>query len=173
MIRGTRGRGRLRKTPLKVIKRRRRWVKRIRSTYIRSPRQYELLPSLGMVGSDHDGEALNAARAADKLIKEHNLTWAEALSSNGSDNPLMTIRSASWRPSGVRTNSFAPSWRPGPLPLACNPAKTMPYRRSGPSICITSGRSPWTRTNSNSSRISRGGHGRSQSGSGRFSRASC
>lgn len=44
MIRGTRGRGRLRKTPLKVIKRRRRWVKRIRSTQIGSPRQYLLFP---------------------------------------------------------------------------------------------------------------------------------
>jgi hypothetical protein len=52
----------------------------------------QLAKRLGMVGSDHDGEALNAARAADKLIKEHNLTWAEALSSNGSDNPLLLQR---------------------------------------------------------------------------------
>jgi hypothetical protein len=44
MSRGTRGRGRLRKTPLKVIRRRRRWVKRIRSIYVTVPRQYELFP---------------------------------------------------------------------------------------------------------------------------------
>jgi hypothetical protein len=45
MIRGARGRGRLRKTPLKVIKRRRRWEKRIRYPYAAPAPQYELFPN--------------------------------------------------------------------------------------------------------------------------------
>jgi hypothetical protein len=44
MTRGTKGHGRLRKTPLKVIERRRRWAKRIHSTQIGSPPQYLLFP---------------------------------------------------------------------------------------------------------------------------------
>ena len=34
---------------------------------------------LGMVGSDHDGEALNAARLADRLVREHGVTWHDVL----------------------------------------------------------------------------------------------
>ena len=30
---------------------------------------------LGMMGSQHDGEALNAARLADKLVREQGITW--------------------------------------------------------------------------------------------------
>jgi hypothetical protein len=30
---------------------------------------------LGMLGSDHDGEALNAARMADRLVREAGVTW--------------------------------------------------------------------------------------------------
>jgi hypothetical protein len=32
---------------------------------------------LGMVGSDHDGEVINAARKADKYLRSHGRTWAE------------------------------------------------------------------------------------------------
>ena len=39
-----------------------------------------LVKLLGMIGSDHDGEALNAARLADKLVREAGLTWAEVFS---------------------------------------------------------------------------------------------
>lgn len=43
---------------------------------------------LGMIGSDHDGEALNAARLADMLVKKSNVTWQEVLSSQASEgNP--------------------------------------------------------------------------------------
>lgn len=34
---------------------------------------------LGMVGSAHDGEALNAARLADKLLRQTGATWFEIL----------------------------------------------------------------------------------------------
>ena len=34
---------------------------------------------LGMIGSAHDGEALNAARLADKLVREAGLTWANVI----------------------------------------------------------------------------------------------
>ncbi len=30
---------------------------------------------LGMVGSNQDGEALNAARLADNLVRQHGITW--------------------------------------------------------------------------------------------------
>ena len=32
-----------------------------------------------MIGSDHDGEALNAARAATRLLATNGLTWCDAL----------------------------------------------------------------------------------------------
>jgi len=35
---------------------------------------------LGMIGSTHDGEALNAARAAQRLLGSLSLTWEEVLS---------------------------------------------------------------------------------------------
>lgn len=34
---------------------------------------------LGMLGSDHDGEALNAARMADRLVRDHGITWFDAI----------------------------------------------------------------------------------------------
>jgi hypothetical protein len=37
---------------------------------------------LGMVGSKHDGEALNAARAADKLVREAGLAWPDVIASS-------------------------------------------------------------------------------------------
>ncbi len=38
-----------------------------------------LVKLLGMVGSEHDGEALNAARMADKLVRDAGLTWATVI----------------------------------------------------------------------------------------------
>ena len=38
-----------------------------------------LVKLLGMVGSEHDGEALNAARLADKVVREAGLTWANVI----------------------------------------------------------------------------------------------
>jgi hypothetical protein len=38
-----------------------------------------LVKLLGMVGSAHDGEALNAARLADKLLRDAGLTWADVI----------------------------------------------------------------------------------------------
>ena len=35
---------------------------------------------LGMMGSQHDGEALNAARLADKLVREQGITWFDVIS---------------------------------------------------------------------------------------------
>ncbi len=34
---------------------------------------------LGMTGSNHDGEALNAIRAANAMLQKHRLTWPEVL----------------------------------------------------------------------------------------------
>jgi hypothetical protein len=30
---------------------------------------------LGMLGSDHDGEVINAAKLADQMVRKHGLTW--------------------------------------------------------------------------------------------------
>jgi hypothetical protein len=44
-----------------------------------------LISLLGMIGSQHDGEALNAARLAQRLIGSEGVTWEDVLSSgNGS-----------------------------------------------------------------------------------------
>lgn len=40
----------------------------------------KLAALLGMMGSDHDGEALNAARFAAKMVRNLNMTWEELLS---------------------------------------------------------------------------------------------
>ena len=43
------------------------------------PSAARLAKLAGMIGSDHDGEALNAARAATRLLASNGLTWGEAL----------------------------------------------------------------------------------------------
>lgn len=45
-----------------------------------------LIQLLGMMGSDHDGEVLNAARLAQRLIRGHRLSWVEVF--NGSAAPV-------------------------------------------------------------------------------------
>lgn len=42
---------------------------------------------LGMVGSSHDGEALNAARLADRMVRDAGLTWHEVLADHDSATP--------------------------------------------------------------------------------------
>jgi hypothetical protein len=58
---------------------------------------------LGMVGSAHDGEALNAARLADKVVRSLGLTWTEVLApspelvlASSGPNPLIGWP-AQWR----------------------------------------------------------------------------
>lgn len=43
---------------------------------------------LGMVGSTHDGEALNAARLADRLVRNEGLTWPQVLDVPPEEDPL-------------------------------------------------------------------------------------
>jgi hypothetical protein len=47
---------------------------------------------LGMVGSAHDGEALNAARLADQLVRARALQWADVLSAPANGTAI-----GSWR----------------------------------------------------------------------------
>lgn len=42
-----------------------------------------LIQLLGMIGSSHDGEALNAARLAQRLLGSEGLTWEEAMNGHG------------------------------------------------------------------------------------------
>lgn len=41
--------------------------------------RHRLSRLLGMMGSNADGEALNAARAADRLVRQHGLTWPDVI----------------------------------------------------------------------------------------------
>lgn len=43
-----------------------------------------LVQLLGMLGSDHDGEVVNAARLAHRLLRSKPYTWDEVVSVNGS-----------------------------------------------------------------------------------------
>lgn len=42
---------------------------------------------LGMIGSSHDGEALSAARAADRMVKQANATWSDVLDNTSAGAP--------------------------------------------------------------------------------------
>ena len=44
----------------------------------------KIIQLLGMLGSDHDGEVLNAARLAHKLLGYHNLSWYELMNGSAS-----------------------------------------------------------------------------------------
>ena len=48
---------------------------------------------LGMMGSEHDGEVINAARQADKLVKTASLTWRDVVSP-AADVKLVEVRVA-------------------------------------------------------------------------------
>ena len=48
---------------------------------------------LGMLGSEHDGEVVTAARRADALVRTAGLTWHDVVAANGAqphtpDEPL-------------------------------------------------------------------------------------
>lgn len=50
---------------------------------ITSDERKRLIQLLGMLGSDHDGEVLNAARLARKLVLDHKCTFEEIFSPTG------------------------------------------------------------------------------------------
>lgn len=51
---------------------------------------------LGMMGSQHDGEVLNAARMAEKIRREANKSWASLLSGD-SETLRQQLSVAEWR----------------------------------------------------------------------------
>jgi hypothetical protein len=56
---------------------------------------------LGMVGSAHDGEALNAAKLADRLVRDRGATWDDALTPEG-DGAKCSRRSSQSEPRSWR-----------------------------------------------------------------------
>jgi hypothetical protein len=56
----------------------------------------KLAAVLGMIGSAHDGEALNAARLADRLVRQTGLTWRDILSEPPGQLPTPRLP-MSWR----------------------------------------------------------------------------
>lgn len=73
-----------------------------------------LIKLLGMIGSSADGEALNAARLANKLVQDRGLTWAAVLNGKAIPQPQTTW---TWtpprppppppQPSGLRWRTIA------------------------------------------------------------------
>ena len=55
-----------------------------------------------LLGSDHDGEVLNAARLADRLVRDHGITWLDAITAPV-DPQLSTEFATCSRSSGNRT----------------------------------------------------------------------
>jgi hypothetical protein len=54
---------------------------------------------LGMLGSSHDGEVLNAARMADRAVRDAGLTWTDALQPTlPGPKPTQRPPVAHWRP---------------------------------------------------------------------------
>lgn len=54
---------------------------------------------LGMLGSAHDGEVLNAARMADRFVRERGLTWSQLILPKPKAEP---VRSSTASPDGWR-----------------------------------------------------------------------
>ena len=54
-----------------------------------------LVKLLGMVGSERDGEALNAARLADKMVHEAGLTWASVVVGANGASPVVDLEAIS------------------------------------------------------------------------------
>lgn len=48
----------------------------------------KLVKLLGMLGSTHDGEVVAAARAAERMLKEAGITWAELFSDSQPVEPV-------------------------------------------------------------------------------------
>lgn len=60
----------------------------------------KLIQLLGMIGSDHDGEVLNAARLARRLVKEHGLSLHEVLGGEDVNGSASTHGGAANRAAG-------------------------------------------------------------------------
>ena len=56
-----------------------RWVFELQAREPRVSARERLVKALGMLGSDHDGEALNAARCVEKCRRSLNMTWDELI----------------------------------------------------------------------------------------------
>jgi hypothetical protein len=55
----------------------------------------KLVSCLGMLGSDHDGECLAAARAAHRLVSQLRLTWSDIVTPAAA--PAPSVHKAEWQ----------------------------------------------------------------------------
>jgi hypothetical protein len=65
------------------------------------------LATLGMLGSDHDGECCNAARLACRLLRTHGLTWEQALQPDSIDE-----RGGLWDQASAAGYRAGREWKP-------------------------------------------------------------
>jgi hypothetical protein len=66
-----------------------------------APSYDRLVAVLGMMGSEHDGEALAAARMAERMRRAMGLTWAELLS-GAEAMPEAPVEAEGWRATVAR-----------------------------------------------------------------------
>lgn len=83
----------------------------------------KLIRFLGMLGSDHDGEVVNAARIALRLIKDRGLTWDDVL---GPGVPEHTIEGKGEAASAPRPPP-RPAQKPQPKPQHKHPPAKNPW----------------------------------------------
>ncbi len=79
----------------------------------------KLAKFLGMVGSDHDGEATAAARMAHKLVKAAGLTWDEVINPVAAEPKIVFVDRPAASPGGralvlsILSSSYAPDAKEG------------------------------------------------------------
>jgi len=73
-------------------------MQRTAPTRLDPPTRRRLAQLLGMCGSDNDGEVTNAARLADRLVRQHGSTWLDVIGTDAIPPPARPPRQAD-RPS--------------------------------------------------------------------------
>jgi hypothetical protein len=70
-----------------------------------------LIKLLGMLGSEHDGECLNAARSAQRLVKEAGETWEQVLMAATGVDP-QEVANAAFKAGYADGRAYRPpTWR--------------------------------------------------------------
>jgi hypothetical protein len=71
---------------------------------------------LGLLSSSHDGEVLNAARAADRIVKEAGLTWLDVAQRIGVSTRPTGYQAASPEPAPRTQRTYKRAARPAAAP---------------------------------------------------------
>jgi hypothetical protein len=72
-------------------------------TFLTKVELTRLTKLLGLIGSDHDGEVTNAARATNQFLQQRRLIWADVLTPD--DPPKREPLFATWRTTCAKLGS--------------------------------------------------------------------